>query len=377
MRHIFWITLVVFSFVGYLQVVAAEDYAILSLPLGSQNSPTSNIFSPDGKKIVMAAHGGKAQILDAESGEVLKTFQGDTDWMFTAGFSPDGKKIVTGGRYNIAQIWDAESGEELHKLEAGFVLSAVFSPDGKKFATAGYGTVRIWDTESGKELRTLDVNQHGRLTVAFSPDGKKIVTAEGLHARIWNVETGEVLHTLEKMVKVIDGKTFVNMGAGIKYAVFSPDGKRIVTSGEIAVRIWDAESGKELRQIQLEPWEPRLLTGSGSEPIFESATFSPDGEKILATHWDGVIRVWDTESGKELYRTTERSNFGLHHFVVFSSDGKTIITTANRRTGGPLELGMHFIEPSVPQPRAARHLDIPRWIPNNDVIRVDAVRSPF
>jgi len=337
-----------------------ENYDILSLSIGSQNSPTSNIFLPDGKKMVMANIGGVAQILDADSGKVLQTFQGDTDWMFTAAFSPDGKKVVTGGRYNIAQIWDAESGEELHKLEAGFVLSVAFSPDGNKFATAGYGTVRIWDTESGEELRTLDVNQHGRFTVAFSLDGKKCVTAESLHARIWDVETGEVLHTLPQLTYVRDGRTFVSVGAGIKSAIFSPDGQRIVTSGEVAVRIWDAESGKELRQLRLEPWEPRLITGSGSEPIFESATFSPDGKRILAAHWDGIIRVWDAETGEVLFRSSERYHFGMHHFVVFSPDGKRIIATGHRPTDR-----RHFIETSVPLPSGLNNPD--RWIPNNDV----------
>ncbi|MDR0327505.1 MAG: WD40 repeat domain-containing protein [Planctomycetaceae bacterium] len=304
-------------------VDAEEHYAILALP-HCQNSPTSNIFSPDGKKIVMAGHSGTVQILDADSGDVLQEWTGDTDWMFTAAFSPDGKKIVSGGRYNTAQIWDAESGEELHHLEAGFVLSASFSPDGKKVATAGYGTAQIWDAESGKKLRTFDVNQHGQYMVAFSPNGTKIVTAEGLTARIWDVDSGKVLQTWQEMEER-------NMGTSIKCAVFSPDGKKIVTSGETAVRIWDVESGKELRRLKLQSWEPRIITGSGSEPIFESATFSPDGTKILAIHWDGIIRIWDAESGEALCRA-ERYSLGLRPFVAFSPDGKKIVMAGHSGT---------------------------------------------
>ena len=55
----------------------------------------------------------------------------------------------------------------------------------------------------------------------------------------------------------------------VDYIVFSPDGKKIVTSGDDkTTRIWDAETGKELKR----------LDGHSTK-----MAFSPDGKKLFHT----------------------------------------------------------------------------------------------
>ena len=78
-------------------------------------------------------------------------------------------------------------------------------------------------------------------------------------------------------------------------AVFSPDGKKIVTtSPDETIRIWDAESGKELRKL---------------EPGFacRGLLFSPDSRKFITSNEDiqdgreiSTVQIWDADSGKEL-----------------------------------------------------------------------------
>jgi WD40 repeat protein len=93
------------------------------------------------------------------------------------------------------------------------------------------------------------------LSVSFAPDGKRLLSA-GAHdgtLRLWDVETG-------KELKRIDG-------ANAYWATLSPDGKRIVSAGytDGIVRLWDAESGKELRQYE------------GHTGQVVGVTFFPDG----------------------------------------------------------------------------------------------------
>jgi len=249
-------------------------------------------FSQDGKKIV-TVNATTAEILDVDSGEVLVTL-----WpVKTSFFSPDGKKVVTTNFDNAAQIWDADSGEMLQKLEGhrDTVWTAFFSPDGTRIVTASQDhTARIWDVDSGNELTAL---QHPTSldSAVFSPDGKKIVTREHRmvdrrrysaligNARIWDVDSGKELGMLKHR-------------GTVEYAVFSPDGKRIVTAGRMSdinpvpgrplvqnVWIWDVESGRELAVLR------------GYARGISSTSFSPDGKRIVTATGGGTARIWSLE----------------------------------------------------------------------------------
>ncbi|NET33303.1 MAG: hypothetical protein F6K19_15000, partial [Cyanothece sp. SIO1E1] len=74
----------------------------------------------------------------------------------------------------------------------------------------------------------------------------------------------------------------------VQSASFSPDGERIVTaSSDGTSRVWD-RSGREV--AVLEGHQSRVL----------SASFSPDGERIVTASADGTSRVWPVESLTQL-----------------------------------------------------------------------------
>ena len=206
-----------------------------------------------------------------------------------------------------------------HKGHFGAVFCAAFSPDGKKIVTAGYdNTARIWDIESGEELHVLKGHRGhsaGINSVAFSPDGKKIVTAgsdgtarprneDGIgNIRIWDVETGKELRKLE-------GYQWTCYSAA-----FSPDGKKVVATEQSAdnkvVLIWDTDSGEVLQRLE------------GHSGFVAATAFFPDGKKIIAT--DGkTVRIWDTESGKELQRFAREPWDGIFSIAI-SPDGTKIV----------------------------------------------------
>ena len=82
-------------------------------------------------------------------------------------------------------------------------------------------------------------------SAVFSPDGKRVVTAsQDRTARVWEVATGKVLLILEGHTRAIQS------------AVFGPDGKRVVTvSDDETVRVWSADP----LPIAIE-YKPRHLT---------------------------------------------------------------------------------------------------------------------
>ena len=90
-------------------------------------------------------------------------------------------------------------------------------------------------------------------------------------------------------------------------AVFTPDGKRVLTSSvDQTARLWDAATGKELRVFR------------GHAAPVSSARFSPNGRFVLTASEDGTTRLWDSETADELCRLVRLAG---ESWVVIAPDG--------------------------------------------------------
>src|SRR5262249_61105356 len=120
----------------------------------------------------------------------------------------------------------------------------------------------IWDLATGKELSTLKGLTRDVTTVKFSPDGQRLASAslDGT-VKIWDLETGQELRSFQSPAPR-------NGPLGL---VFSPDGKRLAGVDQHPPRIngsqvviWDLASGKELSTLTFKSQEVMVA-------------FSPDG----------------------------------------------------------------------------------------------------
>ena len=102
--------------------------------------------------------------------------------------------------------------------------------------------------------------------------GRSIVSASfDKKVKLWDAETLKEKLSITVNDQACDG------------AVFTPDGRRLVTAGwgtDRDVRLWDAESGKELRRFE----------GHTSSVINVAVT--SDGKHIVSAGTDSVIRMW-------------------------------------------------------------------------------------
>jgi hypothetical protein len=96
---------------------------------------------------------------------------------------------------------------------------------------------------------------------------------------------------------------------------WSPDGTRIVTTSEDnTARVWDAQTGEELFSL------------IGHEEGVWPASWSPDGTRILTGSEDNTARVWDAQTGEELFSLIGHEDWVLH--ATWSPDGTRILTAA-------------------------------------------------
>ncbi len=121
------------------------------------------------------------------------------------------------------------------------------------------------------------------------------------------------------------GTTRLRHAGWVDGVAYSPDGMLLASGGrDDRVRVWDAKTGKEVRQFNLG------RKGQGASPV-NGVAFSPDGKLLAAGGWGTRLALWDVASGKEVLREQ-----GVSRYVVFSPDKRTIVFGGSPNGGARL-----------------------------------------
>jgi RNA polymerase sigma factor (sigma-70 family) len=284
--------------------------------------PVSTLAVSTDGKIAVAVNGdhilGAARVFDLVSGRALYTL-GRTE-IEAAAVSPDGRTIVTKQDFSL-RVRDAATGKELRKIELQRANSysrnewVAFTPNGKALAVTSQGKViHLIDFESGKKIRdfshdnpesNLSKSFETALGIAFSPDGKRMASGGfdndkgNYFARLWDVQTGKELR------RFMHGKN----SYGIPSLAFSPDAKTLATRAHDGrLRLFDVDTGKERKTFPKDGGGRRLGT----------VAFSPDGKTVAAA--GDSIRLYDAATGEERLRIDRKQASGLQ----FTDGGKTL-----------------------------------------------------
>ncbi|MHB1423010.1 MAG: WD40 repeat domain-containing protein [Gemmataceae bacterium] len=185
------------------------------------------------------------------------------------------------------------------------------SPDGKHAVTAGGDCLRYWNLASGKQVRTFGDNKQGYWAVSFSADGRRVI-AGGNKVYLFDVNTGKLLHEMAGHSQVAWG------------ALLSADGKQALSGAwDRSIRVWDTESGKEVRVFK------------GVRDNIRCLALSPDGKLLAAGHFavtggPGTIGLWDVAKGAEV--RSLKGHEGEVTSIAFSSDGKFLLSSSFDKT---------------------------------------------
>src|SRR5262249_12475796 len=99
----------------------------------------------------------------------------------------------------------------------------------------------------------------------------------------------------------------------------SHDGRFILSGGhDKTLRLWDANTGKQIWQLV------------AHRDVLRSVAFSPDGKRALSSGQDGAVHLWDIETGRALRRAAQ---FGTPvPSLAFSPDGKRALIGLDNNT---------------------------------------------
>ncbi len=240
-------------------------------------------YSPDGKQLAAASgapgQSGEVKLFDPASGASIKSLATMSDVAFDVVFSPDGKQLACAAADRTIRVYDVASGKELALIEdhADWVMGVAFSPDGKRLASASRDkTSKVFDAKSGESQVTY--NGHGQPVygVAFSPDGKQVITCGAdKQIHVWNPA---------------DGKKIANI-TGFGGEVFD-----VAVAGD---SIFSCCADKSLRQHNLAK-RNLVRAYAGLTDYAYSLAVHPETKRLAGGAFDGQVRVWNTDDGKEV-----------------------------------------------------------------------------
>lgn len=107
-----------------------------------------------------------------------------------------------------------------------------------------------------------------------------------------------------------------NPKPGVVGLSLSRDGRTLVSAGgDGIIRIWNIETGQIIRTL------------TGHTNVIYKAVFSPNEKLIASSSRDTTVRIWDFETGRELHKLTE--HICSVKSVAFSPGGEMVAAVGN------------------------------------------------
>ena len=342
---------------------------------------TEPLFSPDNQTLATYSNIGSLDLWDLATGNPRVPALKHGGNVIAARFSADGNVLLTTATDGFVRVWDVATGQLLAEptLQLRSTPITAISPDRTQVTIGtregawyrfriGQGRAksvalprtpqpmpapflpaspsrllqmlgdraRVIDAASGREVPGgfaypepirpwLRGNERGNATTDRSrvrTDFKVMVvqTVPGPW-QAWWLGDGKI----EKVVPLADAPDETTTGSNV---AFSAVGDRVVfaTPRWLSLRVWDLRTGQ--------PVGPTIATSASILALTRRVNFSPDGARVtvgvradvgLA---DGVGRVWDAATGKEVFRFENQAN--VMPAILFSPDGSRIATTSTQ-----------------------------------------------
>lgn len=305
---------------GRTLISASLDHTVRLWPTDAAASGTAEVVLDGDAREAEAKRTRKDDALNrpgvtVEVQDTSHALPGHSDWVNGLYLCRDQQRLITGDDKGHVIVWDLPQRQPLSQWDGypgNWVTSAALTPDGQTAFVAEYcgrrgdfdrppAQARFWNVADGTE--TLDVlkvqfpnvkqrdNSYGYsrtwgefvksglVAADISPDGKLLAVAQG-----GETDTGKI-HLIEvatgKLVRTVSGHQY-----GATDVVFSSNGEHVVSTGrDTMLRVCQVEDGKEVLALG-------KSRGGQFKDWLSALAISPDQQWLAAADIAGIIHVW-------------------------------------------------------------------------------------
>jgi WD40 repeat protein len=278
----------------------ADASGLVGRLVGRSQRIESLAFSPDGK--LLGAVGGtpalfgEVQFWNVEEQKLIRSESISYDTLYGASFSNDGSQFAFGGADSRARVVKVEDGQQVMQLDAhsDWVFGTTFSLDSSHLITVSRDmSMKLTTVANGQFVDNITsitpgALKGGLLAVQRHPKEEQVLTggADG-EPKLYKIYRTQARRIGDDFNRI---RGYQKLPGRIFDLQFNTDGSRFVvgasTSTNGTVRVYNTEDAKLLHDFQ-----------QIESPIFAVA-FRPDGKQAAAAGFDGVVRIFDVETGK-------------------------------------------------------------------------------
>ena len=284
-------------------------------------------MSQDGKLLIAASNDADINIWDATNGNLLKTSNCNEGWINGIDISPNNKTFITYGQSDTIRVWNINDAKCIQTIDCssiGNLMGARFTEDNNRIISSIDNYIVEWDITSGNHKIIRDDIPMVNTDKALAEIGKKyIVVREGYYQYF--------VYDLENNRKVLT--EFINDYDIVKISQDEQIATIIFTNyykTHSHIRIYDIANNRLIREIRrdesitledislnnqniltityktnnnyttyhsIDIWHiasgKKIKSFDGSSII--SASFSPDGKRIMAFPANDYILSWNSE----------------------------------------------------------------------------------